>query len=146
MRLRPAPRRSPLRRLTDALSGERMALVRCAAGAVLLARPRTMAQALGADPALVPSADWVARMFGARELALGLGVLVAARAGDSSQARLWFAAGALSDAVDTYAMTTALRRGHLGRTGWTRAASATCTAGAVVAVAVQVRDARRGSR
>ena len=146
MRLRPAPRPRPLRRLTDALSGERMALIRCAAGGVLLARPRTMAQALGADPALVESADWVARMFGARELALGLGVLAAAREGDSSRARLWFAAGALSDAVDTYAMTTAMRRGQLGRTGWTRAAAATCTAGAVVAVAVQIRDARRGSR
>lgn len=66
--------------------------------------------------------------------------------GGATPTRLWFAAGALSDAVDTVVLTTALRRGALGRTAPTRAAAITCTAGAVVAVAVQVRDARGAAR
>ncbi|MCW2605772.1 MAG: hypothetical protein JWO60_465 [Frankiales bacterium] len=146
MRLTTSHRPAPLRRFGDALSGERMALVRCAAGSVLLVRPRSVVDVLGADPALSPVGDWGTRMLGARELALGLGVLVAAQGPDTARTRLWFAAGALSDAVDTVVLTSALRRGRLGRTAWTRAAATACTVGAVVAVGVQVRDARRGSR
>lgn len=146
MRLRHAARPSRSRALLAQLSGERMARVRCAAGSVLLARPRSVVDVLGGDPALSPAGDWGTRMLGARELALGLGVLVAAAGPDTDRARAWFAAGALSDAVDTVVLTSALRSGRLGRTPWTRAAASLCTAGAVVAVAVQVRDARRGSR
>ena len=146
MRVRPAPRPRPLRRLLDSLSGERMALIRCAAGSVLLARPRSVVDVLGGDPVLSPAGDWGTRMLGVRELALGLGVLVAAQGPDTARTRLWFAAGALSDAVDTVVLTSALRRGTLGRTRATRAAATTCTVGAVVAVAVQGRDARRGPR
>ncbi|MCW2779217.1 MAG: methionine-R-sulfoxide reductase [Frankiales bacterium] len=146
MRLRPPPPQSPLRRLTGGLSGERMALVRCAAGSVLLVRPRSVVDVLGGDPVLSPAGDWGTRMLGARELALGLGVLVAAQGPDRARARLWFAAGALSDAADAVVLTSALRRRTLGRSGRTRVAAAACTVGAAVAVAVQVRDAARGRR
>ena len=72
-------------------------MVRCAAGAVMLLRPRTVVGVLGGDPGLSPAGDWAVRMLGAREVALGAGVLVAGR----DRSGLWLLAGGLSDAVDT---------------------------------------------
>lgn len=136
--------RTPRRRarLLAGLSAEHMALVRCGVGIVLLARPRCVVDVLGGAPALTPAGDWSTRMLAAREVALGLGAVAAARK-DDGRARTWSAAGALCDAVDAVLMTAALRSGRLGRSTRTRAAASACTLAAVVAVVVQVRDARR---
>ena len=50
------------------------------------------------------------------------------------------------DAVDAVVLSLALRSGRLGRSAPTRAAAAACLLGAVLAVAVQLRDTRRPGR
>ena len=136
--------RTPRRRARPlaGLSAEHMALVRCAVGIVLLTRPRAVVDVLGGAAALTPAGDWSTRMLAARELAVGLGAVAAAREGDV-HARTWSAAGALCDAVDAVVLTAALRSGRLGRSTRTRGAASACALGAVVAVVVQVRDVRR---
>ena len=52
-------------------------------------------------------------MLGAREVALGLGTLVALRRGDARAARTWLAAGVLCDAVDVLAVGAATARGRV---------------------------------
>ena len=141
MRARPRPSRSRSL-LSRGLTGEGMATVRCAVGALLLVRPRSVVDVLGGDPALSPAGDWAVRMLAGRDLALGLGGLVAAR-DRPRNAPLWLLAGALSDAVDAVVLTRALARGGLGRTRSNRALAGLCTAAAVTAVVVQVRDAAR---
>jgi hypothetical protein len=98
----------------------------------------------------VPARPWVgaagddlsARVFGralgARDLALGLGALAALKdpAGEAGAARAWFAAGALSDALDVVASALAWR--ELPRvTRWLVAVSAggAAVAGAAAALA-----------
>lgn len=98
----------------------------------------------------VPARPWVgasadelsARVFGralgARDLALGLGALAAARRAPSGarQAGAWYAAGALSDALDV-AVTAAAGPRLPRATRWLVAASAggAATAGAAGALA-----------
>jgi len=100
---------------------------RVAFGLAALAWPR-----LPARPWVGAAADGVAgqvfgRALGARDLALGLGALNAMRrpplAADPTQARVWVAAGALSDALDVAASLAAWR--ELPRAGrWLVALSA----------------------
>ncbi|MCU1691379.1 MAG: hypothetical protein JWM64_470 [Frankiales bacterium] len=116
--------------------GRQAALVRVGAGLVMLARPPSVGQVLGSRE---PAAAWAVRMLGAREVALGLAVL-----GSGTPSSLL--AGAGSDAVDALVLGTALRRGELGRTRLTRALAGACTAGAVTATAVQLREAIRTIR
>jgi hypothetical protein len=76
-------------------------------------------------------------MLGARELALGLGTRVALRRGDSRAARLWVAAGLLSDAVDAVVVSAAVARGRVSsRTG---AAVVAVAAGATALGALELR-------
>jgi hypothetical protein len=107
----------------------------------------------------VPARPWVGssadelgaqvfgRALGARDLALGLGALAAARKapGDPRSAAAWFAAGALSDALDVVVTVAAWPR--LPRfTRWLVAASAggaavAGTAGTVAALAARTPPA-----
>ena len=115
LRSRPSsPSTSPVRRLLDGvLTLERLALGRAGAGTVMLTRPRLLPGLLGVDSATASRTSWVVQMVGARELALGLGTWVAVRRGDVPAARLWVAAGLLSDAVDAAVVASAVGRGRL---------------------------------
>ena len=95
------------------LDSVHLALGRTGAGAVMVARPRLLPQALGVDSATAARTAWAVQMLGARELALGLGTLAARRAGDRRGARLWTAAGVLADGVDVLAVAGALARGRV---------------------------------
>lgn len=86
-----------------------------AAGRVLvglgfIARPETLPKMLGIDSGTVARTAWFGRMFGAREVALGAGLLLA---GSPEEERRWLLGGALSDAVDAVAFTEAIRRGFV---------------------------------
>lgn len=104
-----------------------------AAGRVLmgvgaLARPRMLPSVLGVDSGTAERMSWLTRMFGAREIALGAGVLLSR----SPEARReWVLGGVLSDAADALALAAAVRRGvvrgALGAGGVALAAGATGT-------------------
>jgi hypothetical protein len=134
-------------RVSDAASV--LPLFRYAATAVAVGRVGLGVAAL-AWPS-VPARPWVGssagelgaqvfgRALGARDLALGLGALAAVRKtpGDPSSAGAWFAAGALSDALDVAVTAAAWPR--LPRfTRWLVAASAggAAVGGAAGALAV----------
>ena len=120
------PRTSPSSELTASLSRAleraaaaatptRLALSRTGVGGVMLIRPRLLPTALGVDSASAARTAWVVQMLGAREVALGLGTLVALRSPDGRAGRVWVAAGALSDGSDVLTIGVAVLRGRLSR-------------------------------
>ena len=93
----------------------RLAQGRTAAGAAMLVQPRALPQVMGSGPETARRTAWSVQMLGAREVALGAGTWLAlrrgARDGDPRPARLWLAAGLLSDAVDALATARAVGNG-----------------------------------
>jgi hypothetical protein len=116
-----------------------VAVARVALGAVALARPSAPARPWVGEPASELASQVLARALGGRDIALGLGALNAARQGPRARgaASGWFAAGALSDALDVTA-TVAAWPGLPRVTRWLIAASAggAAVAGALGAVAM----------
>lgn len=86
---------------------------RVALGVGMVARPELFPKVLGIDSGTAARMGWFGRMFGAREVALGAGLLLAGRNGSGE--REWLLAGAVSDAVDAAAFAEALRRGLVRR-------------------------------
>jgi hypothetical protein len=76
-------------------------------GAIVLARPALLASALGIDASAAQRTAWLARMFGGRDVALGIGTLAGSRG--------CLAAAAAGDAIDAAALIGALRSGHVRR-------------------------------
>ena len=101
--------------LSGAATPARLALGRAGVGTVMVVQPRLMPTLMGVDSASATKTSWVVQMLGAREIALGLGTLVALRSPDSRVARTWVAAGVLSDGVDVLAVGGAVLRGRLSR-------------------------------
>jgi hypothetical protein len=113
-----------------------MAVARIGLGVTALVRPSVPLRPWVGAPADEPAAQVLGRALGARDLVLGLGALAATRPvpGAARSAGAWYAAGALSDALD--AAVTAAAWPHLPRaTRWLVAASA---AGGAVAGAAGV--------
>ena len=102
-------------RLLGALSVERLALARAAAGVGMITQPRALPRVLGVDSAAAARMAWSTQMLGAREVALGLGAFIALRRQDPKAARLWLLAGLLSDAVDAVAVTAAIAQGRVSK-------------------------------
>jgi hypothetical protein len=66
-------------------------------------------QLMGADRRSAAAVAWGVRMAGARDAALGAGLLAATRSG--GDVRRWLLAGLVSDAADATFLTQAARRG-----------------------------------
>jgi hypothetical protein len=98
-----------------------LGLTRVVIGTGLLVNPTGLGRALGAaDPQQTAP---MGRLLGAREIAIGLGTLVAWRRGQSTA--FWVAAQAISDASDTLACAAAAMTGRVTRArGWGMAAFA----------------------
>lgn len=98
-----------------------LGLTRIVIGTGLLINPSGIGRALGAsDPQQTAP---VGRLLGAREIAIGLGTLVAWRRGQSTAP--WVAAQAISDASDTFAFAAAAITGRVSPArGWGMAAFA----------------------
>ena len=90
-----------------------LALLRTGAGVVMVGRPKVLPQLMGIDSATATRVGWSVQMLGSREIALGLGTLVALRRPDSRAARTWVAAGVLTDAIDVLVIGGALARGRV---------------------------------
>jgi len=79
-------------------------------GATLVVRPANLAKTVGVDSATAAKVSWLGSMVGVRDIALGWGLVHAARRGDD--ARPWLLAQAVSDAVDAAAFTAAVAKGN----------------------------------
>ena len=104
--------RTRLLHLSSAATAPRsLATVRTAVGAVMLLVPHVLPQVLGVDAAARARTTWLVQMLGAREVAMGAGVLAA----DRSAVRPLALAGSACDVVDALAIGAAVRRGVVSR-------------------------------
>ena len=83
---------------------------RAALGLSMLARPTLVPLLVGVETAAASQTAWVVQMLGAREVALGVGLLAG---GDRS----WVTAGVFCDTVDAAALVLAVRSGAVPRNG-----------------------------
>jgi hypothetical protein len=83
-----------------------LALGRAAVGVLVLLAPRRLVRPALAGPGPSDEAVTVLRMFAGRDLALGLGAVLAGRRNPGS-VRGWIEAGALADATDVLAFAGA---------------------------------------
>ncbi|MGQ0716708.1 MAG: hypothetical protein ACT4NP_05205 [Pseudonocardiales bacterium] len=102
---------------------------RVALGVIAVLRPSVPARPwVGAALAAGPAGQVLGRALGGRDLALGLGALLALRRPDSSAAAGWVAGGALADGADVLATLAAWpalpRWGRLGILGLAGGAAA----------------------
>jgi hypothetical protein len=86
-----------------------LAGLRVAVGTSAWATPRLAGKAFGLDADGNPQSPYLARLFGVRDLALGIGAL--ATSGESR--RTWLMLGVLCDAADAAAGVMAGRAGYL---------------------------------
>jgi hypothetical protein len=86
-----------------------LAGIRVAIGTSAWATPRLAGKAFGLDADGNPQSPYLARLFGIRDVALGLGTLTTT--GESQ--RRWLALGLLCDAADAAAGVLAGRAGYL---------------------------------
>ena len=105
-----------------------LATVRTGIGAVMLLAPQLLPQLLGVDPATRDRTSWLVQMVGAREVAMGAGLLAADRSG---AARSWALAGGASDLADALVVGAAVRRGAVSRPWGSAVALSALAAGAV---------------
>lgn len=106
----------------------------------MLIRPAALPRTMAVNSATAARASWLVRMVGGREIALGVGMLIAA--GRGLDLRPWLLAQAMSDAGDAIAITAGLRGRHVGGR---RSAMVVAFALAGVAIeAVAVRELSRG--
>ncbi|HEY6759066.1 MAG TPA: hypothetical protein VI318_06225 [Baekduia sp.] len=86
-----------------------LAGLRLAVGVASWAAPRAAGKAFGLDAVANPQAPYLARLFGARDVALAYGAL--ATEGDAR--RQWLLAGAACDVADALAGVAGSRGGYL---------------------------------
>jgi hypothetical protein len=86
-----------------------LAALRVAVGVSSWATPRAAGRLFGLDVAGNPQAPYLARLFGARDVALAVGVLTA----EGDARRQWLLAGFACDLADALAGLVGGRRGYL---------------------------------
>jgi hypothetical protein len=88
-----------------------LATMRLAIGASAWATPRLAGKAFGLDAAGNPQSPYLARLFGVRDIALGVGAL--STTGEAR--RQWLTLGVMCDVADAMAGYFASRGGYLPR-------------------------------
>jgi hypothetical protein len=86
-----------------------LAMLRMAVGTSAWATPRLAGKAFGLDAAGNPQSPYLARLFGIRDIALGVGTL--STSGEAQ--RQWLTLGVVCDAADAAAGVFAGRGGYL---------------------------------
>jgi hypothetical protein len=109
---------------------------------IIMAAPVVSVRFLGADGATSRRISWLSRMTAARDGALGVCGLLAARQSGSAAAP-WIIAGAVCDAVDSVVIAGALKDGRVKGIG--PAASVPLAAGAAVLGAITAARLRSAS-
>jgi len=118
-----------------------LGFTRIAIGVGLVLNPKGIGKALGIDDASMEQAAWLARFTGGREIAIGMGTLLAWRRSEPMAG--WIAAQSISDATDTIAFITVTAHGKVTPIrGWGMAAFAASGAvsEAVTAIALWRRS------
>jgi hypothetical protein len=115
---------------TVSLAGTRIAV-----GASSWLTPRLAGRAFGLDTANNPQSPYLARLFGVRDLALGVGALTST--GESR--RRWLTLALACDAADAAAGVFAGRAGYLGKLP-TAVVTAAALAGVAMGVAALAGD------
>lgn len=111
---------------------------RTALGVVALAVPGLVARPWIGESSRGPRAAVLGRALGGRDLALGVGTLLAH--GEPAQLQRWAAAGALADAADVAATLVSFRTlPPRGRLAVLASAGGACLAGAAAAVLLERR-------
>lgn len=87
-----------------ALAGMRLAM-----GTSAILAPRMLGRAFGLDPERNPAAPLIARMFGARNVAIGIRLFDA----QGEELDYWLQAGVAVDAFDAIAVVVARARGYV---------------------------------
>lgn len=89
--------------------------LRSTVGVVGIAWPESLGRFSGLDTVTARRTAWLTRMAAARDLALGVGQVVAVvrRPSDPAAIRLWAFAGALADAGDVAALSRAVVGGQI---------------------------------
>jgi len=87
-----------------------LGVVRAAVGVVLILTPERFVTHDGVARQAVPSVALLARTVGIRDVALGLGTVVAARGGQPADVRRWVRIGLVSDGGDVLAGLAAVPR------------------------------------
>jgi NADH:ubiquinone oxidoreductase subunit K len=94
-----------------------LGITRLVIGAGMIGNPAGLGRALGLDGNAAREAGWLARLAGAREIAIGLGTLVAWRRGAPTAG--WVAAQAISDGSDAVAFAVVAAQGKITASrGW----------------------------
>lgn len=120
-----------------------LGITRVVIGAGLLVSPVGLARGLGIDEQTARRVGWMARIAGAREVAIGLGTLRAWRRKEPLDG--WIAAQAISDGVDAVAFAVTAARGDVGPArGWGMAAFAASGAISEAWMTVAMRTAPPG--
>jgi hypothetical protein len=88
---------------------ESLAGARIAIGASAWLAPNLSGRLFGLDPKGNPQASFLGRLFGARDLALGIGTLTS----EGEARRLWLRLGVLCDTLDFFAAWLGARSGAL---------------------------------
>jgi hypothetical protein len=91
------------------LPGRVLLAVRFVLGTTAWFTPKAFMSAIGMDPFANPQAGYMSRLFGVRDLTLGLGLL--ASRGDAR--RVWWRLGILCDLGDAAAGVVSARHGEL---------------------------------
>lgn len=137
----PSSTGSALGSLGDRVTPGQLALGRVGAGASMVVRPKALPQLMGLDSATATRSAWAVQMLGIRDLALGVGTLVALRDQDRRSARTWLTLGLVCDAVDALALGGAALRGRVSRGGAGVGVAVALAAVAVGAKALQEDEA-----
>lgn len=95
--------------MPKSLPGRALVLVRFVLGASSWATPKFFMVAIGMDPHANPQAAYMARLFGVRDLTLGIGLL--STSGDAR--RLWWRLGIMCDVGDMMGGVLSARAGEL---------------------------------
>lgn len=122
-----------------------LSAVRLLLGITLAVEPHAVPRLLGVPREPAVALDWLARMTGAREIALAGAVLAQVYAGPgpyraSGELSRWLAAAAGCDAADAAALAAAVRAGRVHR--FLGAAAAASAAGAALTGALTARALR----
>jgi hypothetical protein len=104
-----ASRRGYRRAMPKSLPGKTILGVRFVLGTTSWFTPKFFMAAIGMDPHANPQAAYMARLFGVRDLTLGLGLLTTK--GDAR--RLWWRLGIMCDLGDAAAGVLSWQRGQL---------------------------------
>jgi hypothetical protein len=114
-----------------------IAAVRLGLGLGAWLMPRLGGRLFGLDPRGNPQVPYIARLFGARDVALAAGALLS----EDEPRRLWLQAGLGCDVADTAAGLAAGLRGYLGPVSAALVTGAAVGAGALSVAALRAEEA-----